>query len=147
MVTARDGVRLATDIYRPARNGRALHEAFPVILERTPYGKAVTSRAERSLAHSEPLTRAEVAALFVRRGYIVVYQDCRGRYGSEGVFQKYLDDAADGFDTCAWLMAQPWCNGDIGTMGLSYSAHTQAALASLGAPGLAAMFLDSGGFS
>ena len=105
------------------------------------------SRAERSLRNREPLTRAEVAEAFVRRGFVVVCQHCRGRFGSEGLFLKYLDDAPDGYDTCAWLVQQPWCNGTIGTMGLSYVAHTQAALASLGAPGVAAMFLDSGGFS
>ena len=53
----------------------------------------------------------------------------------------------DGYDTCAWLVQQSWCNGRIGTMGLSYAAHTQMALASLNPPGLAAMFVDSGGFS
>lgn len=147
MVSTRDGVRLATDIYRPARDGRPVEGAFPVIIERTPYGRAEVSRAERSLRNREPLTRAQVAEAFVRRGYAVVYQDCRGRFGSEGVFRKYLDDAPDGYDTCAWLVRQSWCNGKIGTMGLSYAAHTQAALASLGAPGVAAMFLDSGGFS
>ena len=64
-----------------------------------------------------------------------------------GEFVKYLDDAEDGYDTLAWLVDQPWCNGKIGTMGLSYAAHTQGALASLNPPGLACMFLDSGGFS
>lgn len=147
MVSMRDGVRLATDIYRPARDGQPAEGAFPVIIERTPYGRAQVSRAERSVRNREPLTRAQVAEAFVRRGYVVVYQDCRGRFGSEGVFRKYLDDAPDGYDTCAWLVQQAWCNSKIGTMGLSYAAHTQAALASLGAPGVAAMFLDSGGFS
>jgi putative CocE/NonD family hydrolase len=94
-----------------------------------------------------PKSRAEVAAFFVRHGYVVVYQDCRGRYKSEGEFVKYLSDGHDGFDTCAWILAQPWCNGRIGTMGLSYAAHTQGALGSAGAPGVIAMFLDSGGFS
>lgn len=147
MVPMRDGIRLASDIYRPSRDGKPVAGAFPVIMERTPYGRATVSRAERSLRHPEPLTRDEVAAIFVSRGYVVVYQDCRGRFGSEGIFRKYLDDAEDGYDMCAWLVAQPWCNGKIGTMGLSYAAHTQAALASMGAPGVAAMFLDSGGFA
>jgi putative CocE/NonD family hydrolase len=88
-----------------------------------------------------------VAESFVAHGYVVVYQDCRGRYKSEGDFVKYLSDGNDGYDTCAWILAQPWCNGKIGTMGLSYAAHTQGALGSAGAPGVAAMFLDSGGFS
>ena len=148
MVPMRDGVKLACDVYRPASTGEAVARAFPVILERTPYGKGNTSRSEISRQQPEhPKSRQEVAAFFVPHGYVVVYQDCRGRYGSEGVFRKYLDEATDGYDTCAWLVQQPWCNGRIGTMGLSYAAHTQVALASLNPPGLAAMFVDSGGFS
>lgn len=147
MVTMRDGVRLATDIYLPAQNGQALPGPFPVVMERTPYGKAERSRSEIGRGEAKPMARADVAAHFVRAGYAVVYQDCRGRYGSEGEFVKYVSDAEDGYDTCAWIVAQPWCNGRIGTMGLSYAAHTQAALASLSPPGLACMILDSGGFS
>lgn len=148
MVPMRDGVRLATAVYHPARDGARIEGPWPVILERTPYGRNRPSRSERSLAEpDEAKSRAEVAEIFVRRGYVVVYQDVRGRYDSEGEYQKYLDDAADGFDTCAWILEQPWCDGQIGTKGLSYAAHTQGALASAGAPGVAAMFLDSGGFS
>jgi putative CocE/NonD family hydrolase len=148
MVTMRDGIKLACDVHRPARNGKALPGAFPVILERTPYGKGIPSRSEISRRQPQPpRSRAEVAAFFAQHGYVVIYQDCRGRYHSEGVFRKYLDDATDGYDTCAWIVQQAWCNGRIGTMGLSYAAHTQAALASLHPPGLAAMFLDCGGFS
>jgi putative CocE/NonD family hydrolase len=147
MVPMRDGVRLATDIYHPARNGAVVAERFPVILERTPYDKTAASRSERTPEVARPKSRAEVAAFFVRRGYVVIYQDCRGRHASEGEFVKYLSDGDDGYDTCAWILAQPWCNGRIGTMGLSYAAHTQGALGSAGAPGVAAMFLDSGGFS
>lgn len=147
MVTMRDGVRLACDIYRPAQDGRAVDKALPVVLERTPYGKGQVSRSERTAASATPFSREEVAAYFVRHGYVVVFQDCRGRYGSEGEFVKYLSDANDGYDTVVWLTQQPWCNGSVCTMGLSYAAHTQAALACLNPPGLAAMFLDSGGFS
>ena len=147
MVDVRDGVRLATDVYRPARDGEAVNGAFPVILERTPYDKAAPSRSEMRVGDTEALSRLAVAEYFVRHGYIVVFQDCRGRYNSEGGFTKYLDDAADGYDTVVWVTQQPWCNGKVGTMGLSYAAHTQAALACLNPPGLACMFLDSGGFS
>ena len=148
MVPMRDGVRLATDVYLPSDADGILPGPWPVILERTPYGRNRPSRSERSLAEpDEARSRAAVAELFVRRGYAVIYQDVRGRYDSEGEYQKYLDDAADGYDCCAWILEQPWCNGLIGTKGLSYAAHTQAALASAGAPGVAAMFLDSGGFS
>ena len=147
MTAMRDGVRLACDVYLPARDGQPVDGSFPVILERTPYGKSQVSRSERTAADPRPRSRAEVAAYFVRHGYVVVYQDCRGRYGSEGAFVKYLGDAEDGYDTVVWLTRQPWCNGTVCTMGLSYAAHTQAALACLNPPGLAAMFLDSGGFS
>ena len=142
MVPMRDGVRLATDIHRPAGAGR-----FPVVLERTPYGRHLPSRSEITAADPRPLSRAALAAPFVVAGYAVAFQDTRGRYGSEGRFEKYLADGADGFDTCAWLCGQPWCDGRIATMGLSYAAHTQAALGCLDPPGLAAQVLDCGGFA
>lgn len=142
MVPMRDGVVLATDIYRPAGSG-----PFPVLLERTPYDKSAPSRSECTAAVAAPRSRAEVAAYFVRHGYAVAYQDCRGRYRSGGRFTKYLSEAEDGCDTLTWLVRQPWCDGRIGTFGLSYAAHTQAALACLDPPGLAAQFLDCGGFS
>lgn len=144
MVPMRDGVLLATDIYLPSEAGDA---AFPVILERTPYGKHLPSRSERGPGDSAAMERADVARYFVEQGYAVVYQDCRGRYASEGRFVKYTSDANDGVDTCAWILSQPWANGRIGTKGLSYAAHTQAALGSQNAPGVVAMILDSGGFS
>lgn len=142
VVLARDGVALATDVYRPVGGA-----PFPVLLERTPYDKSAPSRSERTAAIAQPRTRAEVARYFVRHGYAVVYQDCRGRYKSGGRFTKYLSEAEDGYDCLAWLVHQSWCNGRIGTFGLSYAAHTQAALACLDPPGLAGQFLDCGGFS
>jgi uncharacterized protein len=141
-VTTRDGIALATDVYRPQGPG-----PFPVLLERTPYDKLAPSRSERTALVAQPRSRAEVAAYFARYGYAVVYQDCRGRYKSGGRFTKYLSEAEDGYDTLAWLVRQPWCNGRIGTFGLSYAAHAQAALGCLDPPGLAAQFLDCGGFS
>jgi len=147
MVPMRDGVRLATDVYRPAVAGAAAAGRLPVILERTPYGKTLASRSEIDHGESVPRPRAEIASWFVRAGYVVVYQDCRGRHASEGEFVKYLAEGYDGFDTLAWIAAQPWCNGNVATMGLSYAAHAQAALACLDPPMLAAMVIDSGGFS
>ena len=143
----RDGVQLATDVYRPARNGKPAAGRFPVILERTPYGRNVTYFRDVTAADATPKTRAEVAAYYVRRGYVVILQDCRGCHDSEGEFVKYLHEAVDGFDTCAWIRAQSWSDGRIGTMGLSYAAHTQVALACLNPPGLKAMYVDCGGFS
>ena len=142
MVAARDGVRLASDVYRPDGAG-----PFPVVLERTPYDKSAPSRSEITAADLRPRSREAVAAYFVDAGYAVAYQDCRGRYRSEGSFTKYLSEAADGYDTCDWLVRQSWCTGRIATMGLSYAAHAQMALGCLDPPGLAAQYLDCGGFS
>jgi putative CocE/NonD family hydrolase len=141
-VRVRDSIQLATDVFLPKGEG-----PFPVILERTPYGRHMTSRSERTVENATAATRAELAAYFGDHGYAVVYQDCRGRYGSEGRFSKYLLEGSDGFDTCEWLLKQPWCDGRILTMGLSYAAHTQAALGCLDAPGIVAQVMDSGGFA
>lgn len=146
-VRTRDGVYLATDVYRPASGGRAAVGKFPTLMERTPYGRNLTLHRDFTATNSTPRTREEVARTFVSKGYVVIFQDVRGRYGSEGEFIKYLTDAKDGFDTCQWIVEQPWSNGLIGTMGLSYAAHTQVALACLNPPGLKAMFVDCGGFS
>ncbi len=138
----RDGVELEADVYLPAGEG-----PFPVLLERTPYNRRGANHADRSRADPNPKSKPEIARSFAAAGYAYVLQDCRGRYGSGGRFVKYLSEGADGVDTLAWVRDQPWCNGRIGTLGLSYCAHVQAALAAHNPPGLKAMFLDSGGFS
>jgi putative CocE/NonD family hydrolase len=143
MVPMRDGIHLATDVYLPADQSQPL----PVILERTPYDRQGVSRSERSLVNPEPMQRPMVAEFFARHGFAVVMQDCRGRYGSEGVFTKYLAEGEDGCDTLDWLIAQDWCDGRVATTGLSYGAHTQLAMACLAPAALACMFLDSGGFA
>ncbi len=145
MVPMRDGIRLATDIYLPP--DWAPGRRVPVLLERTPYDKRGSNHGDFTRAVPRLRSKPEIAGWFAEAGYAFVLQDCRGRYGSEGVFTKYLSEAEDGADTLAWLLEQPWCDGRIGTMGLSYGAHVQSALACLDPPGLGAMFLDSGGFS
>jgi len=124
MVPMRDGARLATNLYRPGVNGVPVTGKFPVILERTPYDKD----------HSEywPL-------YFVPRGYVVVTQDVRGRYASEGRWRPDRDDGNDGYDTAQWIGAQPWSDGGIGTVGTSYPGGTQHALALANPPYLKAM--------
>jgi uncharacterized protein len=146
-VRMRDGVRLATDIYRPGLSGRPADGRFPAIMERTPYGRNVTSFRNITATSATPLTQRQVAEIYVSQGFAVIFQDCRGRYDSEGEFEKYVNEGADGFDTCAWLAQQPWFDGRLGTMGLSYAAHTQVALACLRPPILRSMFVDCGGFS
>jgi predicted acyl esterase len=74
MVPMRDGVHLATDVYRPAISGVAAEDRFPVILERTPYGKTLASRSEIEHGDCAPRPRADIASWFVRAGYAVVRQ-------------------------------------------------------------------------
>lgn len=109
MVPMRDGAKMATDIYSPGGLERA-----PVILVRTPYGKSVQS-----------VLGDETTRLLVRRGYIVIIQDVRGRYGSEGDFYPFINDGPDGQDTMDWIREQPWFDGNLGTYGASYLGATQ----------------------
>lgn len=142
MVPMRDGIRLATDIFLPDGDG-----PWPVLMERTPYDKTAARANEFTVEHPEVFGREELAGFFVDAGFAVVFQDCRGRYKSEGRFTKYRGEAEDGYDTLGWIGLQPWCDGRIGTFGLSYSAHTQLSAAALNPPGLSAMLLDCGGFA
>ena len=125
MVEMRDGVRLATDIYLPARGGTALPGPFPVIVSRTPYNKDGEGDGW--------------PPWFAARGYAAVVQDVRGRYRSEGRWRPLRDDGADGADLAAWIGTQPWASGRIGTVGTSYAGATQLAMAIARAPHLAAM--------
>lgn len=133
-VRMRDGVTLSCDVYRPSRNGSPLEGRFPVLLERTPYGKrrAVLQQA---------------GEYFARAGYVVVMQDVRGRFASEGEWYFLAEhEGRDGFDTIEWIATQPWCDGQVGTMGLSFSTATQQALAVLRPPALRTQFLADGGY-
>jgi len=112
----RDGVMLYADLYLPAGAG-----VFPVILQRTPYGKDGL---------------AAFALRAASLGYAVLLQDTRGRWQSEGDFTTFTTEQADGFDTCAWIVAQPWSNGRIGMIGGSYVGATQWQAALSRAPGL-----------
>ena len=124
MITMRDGVKLAADIYRPTQNGQLIDGKFPVILSRTPYNKD---------------SSAQIASSFVPYGYVVVLQDVRGRYMSEGHWRPHVEDPNDGFDTAKWIGSQLWCDGGIGTLGSSYAGATQHALAISNAPYVKAM--------
>ncbi len=131
MVALRDGVRLATDLYLPAWEGAALPGPWPVILERTPYNKL------NALI-------VNTAKFYARRGYAVVLQDVRGRCASEGDWYAFALEGEDGVDTVDWIAAQPWCNGKVGTIGLSYSGSDQTAIATLAPEALAAQFVSEG---
>ncbi len=122
VVPMRDRVVLRADVYRPDEDGR-----FPVLVYRTPYDRTHTAGSS-SLIHAA-----------VSRGYAVVRQDVRGRYGSEGVFDPYRQERRDGYDTIEWAARQPWSNGKVGTFGLSYPAAVQWLAALERPPSLRAM--------
>jgi putative CocE/NonD family hydrolase len=128
----RDGVTLATDVFRPAdpETGEPIDEPRPALLDRTPYGKR--GRLER---HGE---------WYARRGYVVAVQDCRGRFDSEGDYYIFVNEAEDGYDAVEWLAARDYCDGQVGTFGTSYGAWVQSALATQDPPSLAAMFVNQG---
>jgi len=111
MVPTRDGVRLATDLYRPKGSG-----PWPVVLIRTPYNK---------MAGRQP----DQARRFAAAGYLTAIQDVRGKHQSEGRVRIQADDADDGYDTVDWLARQPWSTGKVGTIGCSYGGEAQIFLA------------------
>jgi putative CocE/NonD family hydrolase len=152
MVPMRDGIKLNTFVYLPAEGG----PRYPVILQRTPYGitspegQNVTDCARGWLPSAEAPWRGSLLRgwrAIVARGYAAVYQDTRGRYGSEGEDRVYADDAADGYDTLHWISAQPWCNQYVGMSGSSAAATTTFAAASQRHPSLRAFFVQVGGSS
>ncbi|MDC7998300.1 CocE/NonD family hydrolase [Gilvibacter sediminis] len=128
MMPMRDGVRLATDIYRPKTD-----QPVPIIFSRTPYnfnswgdGKQRTRTAQRAYEA-------------VKRGYAYVVQNERGRYYSEGEWDILGVPLTDGYDAFSWMKAQSWSNGRIGTYGCSSTAEWQMAVAALDHPAHFAM--------
>ena len=117
----RDGVVLRANVFRPDSGG-----PYPVLVMRTPYGKSGSGMAR-----------------YVKAGYIVVTQDARGRFASDGKWESFVraktHDAEDGYDTVEWAARLPGSNGQVGTFGGSYNAFLQWRLAPLRPPSLVAM--------
>src|SRR5262249_7448762 len=95
-IAMRDGVKLAADVYRPDAHGK-----FPVILQRTRYGR----------------DKAFEAGFYAKRGYVFVAQDVRGKFDSEGEWKPFINEAKDGYDTVEWCARQPWSTGSVGMIG------------------------------
>jgi uncharacterized protein len=117
-VKMRDGVILRADIYRPQAEGK-----FPVLLQRTPYDR-----------RNWPVSFGWKGA---QRGYVVIIQDVRGRYASEGEFYTFVNEPNDGYDTVEWAAALPYSNGKVGMFGGSYVGATQMLAAIAHPPHLA----------
>jgi uncharacterized protein len=118
-IPMRDGTVLYADVYKPSTPG-----TYPVILTRTAYNRTTPSIFGIRAAGE---------------GYVLVSQDIRGRWESEGAFHVFPNERNDGYDTCAWICDQPWSNGRIGMFGGSYVGLTQWQAALAGAPGLQAI--------
>jgi len=152
MVPMRDGTRLNTFVFLPAEGG----PRYPVILHRTPYGIAAADARDKFDCTrawlpnpAEPMRGSILRGWkrIVTEGYAAVYQDCRGRHGSEGEDRVYADDADDGHDTLNWIAQQPWTNQRVGMSGSSAGATTTFAAASTRHPSLRAFFAQAGGSS
>jgi len=105
MIPVRDGVRLTADIYQPAQEGKPARRRFPALLTRTPYDKSGS---------------AGEGNYYAERSYVVVANDTRGRYDSEGTWHGLADDPQDGHDIVEWIATQGWSSGKVGTFGTSY---------------------------
>jgi putative CocE/NonD family hydrolase len=127
-VPMRDGVELVADHYAPAA---AAPGPVGTLLVRGPYGR------------SFPFSLV-FGALYAARGFHVLVQSVRGTFGSAGVFEPMMREAADGVDTVAWLRRQPWFTGRFATIGMSYLGFTQWALLSDPPPELAAAVITAG---
>jgi putative CocE/NonD family hydrolase len=117
VITMRDGVILRADIYRPKGEGR-----FPVLLQRTPYNKS---------------GEAQFGFEAAERGYVVIVQDVRGRYTSQGEWYPFKYESQDGYDTVEWAASLPYSNGKVGMFGGSYVGATQMLTAIAHPPHLA----------
>lgn len=120
---ARDGTVLRANVYRPADGG-----PWPVLLTRLPYGKDLPI----GTATLDPVQAA-------RRGYMVVVQDTRGRFASDGDWEPFRCEAEDGYDTVAWAARLPGADGQVGMYGASYFGNTQWMAATEQPPALKAM--------
>jgi hypothetical protein len=128
MMPMRDGIRLATDIYRPKTDKKV-----PIIFSRTPYNfNSWVDGAQKT-------STAKSALEAVKRGYAYVVQNERGRYFSEGEWDILGVPLTDGYDAFTWMKNQSWSNGKIGTLGCSSTAEWQMAVAALDHPSHAAM--------
>jgi len=122
-MTTRDGVILRADVYRPDAPGRR-----PVLLSRLPYDKSQRRRPGD-------------VDVFVEHGYVVIFQDTRGRFASDGDdFYPLIHEGEDGYDAVEWAASLPYSDGNVGTMGQSYLGATQYLLAPTRPPHLKASF-------
>ncbi|MSY59347.1 MAG: CocE/NonD family hydrolase [Actinobacteria bacterium] len=140
LVPMRDGVRIAADIYRPAGDG-----PFPVLVAISPYGKGKQSIQTLPQPPGSPIWDGGVEAgdprFLTANGYVHVIADCRGVNKSEGEYRGWMSkqEGEDGYDLIEWIAAQPWCDGNVGMVGISYFGTIQLHVAAEQPPALKAI--------
>src|SRR5262245_43587978 len=117
MLPMRDGKRLWTSVYFP----RNVSAPAPTVLVRTPYAFAA--------GPLRPDARQSLLARLLGSGYVIVYQNERGRFWSEGEFHTLTNSVEDGYDTLDWIAKQPWSNGKVGSFGCSSTGDSQTNMA------------------
>ncbi|MBI3213108.1 MAG: CocE/NonD family hydrolase [Mycobacterium sp.] len=130
-VTVRDGTRLLADVHRPDADGR-----FPALIAASPYPRQI-----QDLGAPMGFIEAGVTDFWVPRGYAHVIANLRGTGGSEGTFGFFdAQERRDLHDLVEWAAAQPWCDGNVGMIGISYFAMSQLEAAVERPPHLRAIF-------
>ncbi|MBM7599653.1 putative CocE/NonD family hydrolase [Virgibacillus halotolerans] len=122
--TLSDGTILRADVYRPDRD-----QCYPVLMIRLPYDKKTPRYYDEYL---------DVPRM-VQAGYVVILQDVRGRYASEGEFYPFIHEGRDGYESVEWAAGLPYANGKVGLFGMSYHGYTQLAAAAEAPPSLKAI--------
>ncbi len=136
-LTMRDGIKIAIDIIRPAKDGRLEEEPFPVIWTHNRYRRAFIQNGRVISSADSPLMQP-----LLKRGYIIADADVRGSGASFGSWQGIWTkgETQDAYEITEWLAAQPWCDGNVGMVGGSYLGITQLMAASTKPPNLKAIF-------
>ncbi len=137
-LTMRDGVRLAADIIRPAKAGKAEEKPLPAIFTHTRYHRANVGKDGKIVSEAD----SPLSQVFLKYGYVIVVVDVRGSGASFGTWTGLFnpEETQDAHEIIEWLAAQPWCDGNVGMVGGSYLGATQLMAASTRPPHLKAIF-------
>ena len=140
MVPMRDNVKVAVDVFRPDDGGK-----FPALLAMSPYGKGIQSMTIPAQPQESPIHHTPIEAgspeYLASRGYVHVIADVRGIGWSEGEYRGWMSEqeAQDGHDIIEWIAEQPWCDGNVGMVGISYFGTVQLVVAAQQPPHLKAI--------
>ena len=149
-IPMRDGIRLASDIHRPDAEGK-----YPALVAFQPFGKRHEELAGTFPPQARPshlwdgTLEGGNTQYLVSRGYVHVIVDARGTGSSDGEYDSLMgagggSEGKDSYDVIEWVAAQPWCDGNVGMVGVSYLAAAQVIAAAQQPPHLKAIFAEGG---